>query len=36
MPLYLKEPVNMKKTLVFIGEHLDHAWLKNQLNDLQQ
>ena len=25
MPLYMKEPVNRKQTLVFIGENLDHS-----------
>ncbi|WP_282033450.1 CobW family GTP-binding protein [Metabacillus indicus] len=36
MPLYMKEPVKMKKTLVFIGENLDHDWLKQELERLQQ
>ncbi|MEM5015510.1 GTP-binding protein [Metabacillus indicus] len=36
MPLYMKEPVKMTKTLVFIGENLDHHWLKQELDRLQQ
>jgi len=34
MPLYMKEPVNRKQTLVFIGENLDHSMLQKQLNTL--
>lgn len=36
MPLYLKEPVKMKNTVVFIGENLDHSQLQNELNSLQK
>ncbi|MFC0270788.1 CobW family GTP-binding protein [Metabacillus herbersteinensis] len=35
MPLYMKEPMNMKNTLVFIGENLDHEWLKRELEKLE-
>ncbi|MBZ5748782.1 MULTISPECIES: CobW family GTP-binding protein [Metabacillus] len=31
MPLYIKEQMNMKNTLVFIGENLDHQMLKREL-----
>lgn len=34
MPLYMKEPVNRKQTLVFIGENLDHSMLQKQLDTL--
>ncbi|MGM7720193.1 CobW family GTP-binding protein [Metabacillus sp. Hm71] len=34
MPLYLKEKIKMKNTLVFIGEHLDHQWIKTALESL--
>jgi len=34
MPLYMKEPVNRKQTLVFIGENLDHSTLQKQLDTL--
>ncbi|WP_191561867.1 CobW family GTP-binding protein [Metabacillus idriensis] len=34
MPLYLKEPVKMKNTVVFIGENLDHSQLHYELNSL--
>lgn len=36
MPLYLKEPVKMKNTVVFIGENLDHSQLHYELNSLQK
>jgi G3E family GTPase len=36
MPLYLKEPVKMKNTVVFIGENLDHSQLNTDLNSLQK
>jgi G3E family GTPase len=35
MPLYLKEQMKMKHTLVFIGENLDHQKLKNELQSLE-
>ncbi|HZH61327.1 MAG TPA: GTP-binding protein [Metabacillus sp.] len=35
MPLYMKEPMNRKQTLVFIGENLDHITLQNQLTALE-
>lgn len=31
MPLYMKEQIKRKQTLVFIGENLDHETLKQQL-----
>lgn len=35
MPLYMKEPVNRKQTLVFIGENLDHSMLQEKLSSLE-
>ncbi len=35
MPLYMKEPMNRKQTLVFIGEHLDHSMLQTKLSGLE-
>ncbi|WP_175638818.1 CobW family GTP-binding protein [Metabacillus schmidteae] len=35
MPLYMKEPMNRKQTLVFIGENLDHSMLQKQLKELE-
>jgi len=35
MPLYMKEPMKRKQTLVFIGENLDHITLQNQLTDIE-
>ncbi|MBD1381357.1 CobW family GTP-binding protein [Metabacillus arenae] len=34
MPLYMKEPVKIKNTLVFIGDNLNHTQLEQQLNEL--
>ncbi|TXC92133.1 GTP-binding protein [Metabacillus litoralis] len=31
MPIYMKEPIKRKKTLVFIGEDLDHNMLREKL-----
>ncbi|WP_338786702.1 GTP-binding protein [Metabacillus sp. FJAT-53654] len=36
MPLYLKEQMKMKNTLVFIGENLDHQKLKAELESLEE
>lgn len=36
MPLYLKEQLKMKQTLVFIGENLDHEMLKRELLLLEE
>ncbi|PMC35158.1 cobalamin biosynthesis protein [Bacillus sp. UMB0899] len=35
MPLYMKELMNRKQTLVFIGENLDHSMLQKQLKELE-
>lgn len=35
MPLYMKESMKRKQTLVFIGENLDHITLQNQLTDIE-
>jgi G3E family GTPase len=35
MPLYMKEQIKMKNTLVFIGENLDHQVLKKELQSLE-
>lgn len=36
MPLYMKEQMKMKNTLVFIGEDLDHQMLKKELQLLEE
>lgn len=36
MPLYMKEPMNRKQTLVFIGENLDQELINKQLTALEQ
>lgn len=35
MPLYMKEPLNRKHTLVFIGENLDRSMISNELTKLE-
>lgn len=35
MPLYMKEQIKMKNTLVFIGENLDHQKLRAELESLE-
>ncbi|WP_226665958.1 CobW family GTP-binding protein [Metabacillus litoralis] len=35
MPLYMKEPIKRKQTLVFIGQDLDHKMLKEKLTLLE-
>ncbi|MBO1514528.1 CobW family GTP-binding protein [Metabacillus bambusae] len=35
MPLYMKEQMKMKNTLVFIGENLDHQKLRAELESLE-
>ncbi|AZB42660.1 GTP-binding protein [Bacillus sp. FJAT-42376] len=34
MPLYMKEPIKMKSLLVFIGENLDHGWIRKQMDQI--
>jgi hypothetical protein len=36
MPLYLKDQLKMKQTLVFIGENLDHEMLRRELLLLEE
>ncbi|MTH53069.1 GTP-binding protein [Bacillus mangrovi] len=36
MPLYMKEPVKRKPILVFIGENLDHDWIRSQMDAITQ
>jgi G3E family GTPase len=35
MPLYMKEQMKMKNTLVFIGENLDHQMIRTELESLE-